>query len=111
MVGSVRKFGDSEEEDWIRELMDKAFERLRSPLRVSPSVHILHPPSALRAVASPVVVHRHLCGARWGREHGTARQRSSSTHLRPVLRLLPSPGAGPLRTRVRRFLEDWTTPC
>lgn len=43
MVGSVRKFGDSEEEDWIRELMDKAFERLRSPLRVSPSVHILYP--------------------------------------------------------------------
>lgn len=34
MVGSVRRFGDSEEEIWIRELMDKAFEKLRSPLRV-----------------------------------------------------------------------------
>lgn len=34
MVGSVRQFSDSEEEKWIRELMDKAFEKLRSPLRV-----------------------------------------------------------------------------
>ena len=35
MVGSIRRFGDSEEENWVRELMDKAFEKLRSPLRVS----------------------------------------------------------------------------
>ncbi|THH11854.1 hypothetical protein EW145_g400 [Phellinidium pouzarii] len=33
MVGSVRKFDDSEEEGWIRELMDKAFEKLRYPLK------------------------------------------------------------------------------
>lgn len=34
MVGSVRKFEDSEEEGWIQELMDKAFEKLRYPLKV-----------------------------------------------------------------------------
>lgn len=34
MVGSVRVFGKTEEEDWIRELMDKAFEKLRTPLKV-----------------------------------------------------------------------------
>ncbi|KAI5122053.1 hypothetical protein M0805_006037 [Coniferiporia weirii] len=33
MVGSVRKFEDSEEEKWIRELMDKAFEKIRYPLK------------------------------------------------------------------------------
>ena len=37
MVGSVRQFKDSEEEVWIQELMDKAFERLRYPLKVSDS--------------------------------------------------------------------------
>lgn len=35
MVGSIRVFKESEEEEWIRDLMDKAFEKLRSPLRVS----------------------------------------------------------------------------
>ena len=35
MVGSARAFKDNEEEEWIQDLMDKAFERLRSPLRVS----------------------------------------------------------------------------
>ena len=35
MVGSVRRFDDSEEETWIQELMDKAFEKLRYPLKVS----------------------------------------------------------------------------
>ena len=34
MVGSVRVFGDSQEEEWIRGLMDKAFEKLRTPLKV-----------------------------------------------------------------------------
>lgn len=34
MVGSIRRFEQSEEEEWIRELMDKAFERLKSPLKV-----------------------------------------------------------------------------
>jgi hypothetical protein len=34
MVGSIRVFGNTEEEEWIRELMDKAFEKLRTPLRV-----------------------------------------------------------------------------
>ena len=34
MVGSVRVFKESEEEEWIHDLMDKAFEKLRSPLRV-----------------------------------------------------------------------------
>ncbi|EJD05807.1 oligomeric complex COG6 [Fomitiporia mediterranea MF3/22] len=34
MVGSVRKFEDSEEEGWIAELMDRAFEKLRFPLKV-----------------------------------------------------------------------------
>ena len=35
MVGSIRKFEDSEEEGWIQELMDKALEKLRYPLKVS----------------------------------------------------------------------------
>lgn len=35
MVGSVRRFEESEEENWIQELMDKAFEKLRFPLKVS----------------------------------------------------------------------------
>lgn len=35
MVGSVRVFGNTEEEGCIRELMDKAFEKLRTPLKVS----------------------------------------------------------------------------
>lgn len=35
MVGSVRTFDGSEEETWIRELMDRAYEKVRSPLRVS----------------------------------------------------------------------------
>ena len=34
MVGSVRVFGDTQEEEWIRGLMDKAFEKLRTPLKV-----------------------------------------------------------------------------
>lgn len=34
-IGSVRKFEHSEEEEWIRELMDKAFDKLRSPLKVN----------------------------------------------------------------------------
>jgi len=34
MVGSVRVFKESEEEEWVHDLMDKAFEKLRSPLRV-----------------------------------------------------------------------------
>lgn len=34
MVGSIRVFKESEEEEWIHDLMDKAFENLRSPLRV-----------------------------------------------------------------------------
>lgn len=39
MVGSVRKFDGSEEETWIRDLMDRAFEKVRSPLRVSTTVY------------------------------------------------------------------------
>lgn len=35
MVGSVRRFDGSEEETWIRDLMDRAYEKVRSPLRVS----------------------------------------------------------------------------
>ncbi|KAL5511670.1 COG6 [Sanghuangporus vaninii] len=34
MVGSVRKFEDSEEEGWIQELMDNSLEKLRYPLKV-----------------------------------------------------------------------------
>lgn len=35
MVGSVRNFEGGEEEDLIQELMDNAFEKLCSPLKVS----------------------------------------------------------------------------
>jgi len=34
MVGSVRKFGKSEEEEWIQELMDAAMCKVSVPLRV-----------------------------------------------------------------------------
>ena len=34
MVGSVRTFEGNEEVVWIQELMDKAFEKLRYPLKV-----------------------------------------------------------------------------
>lgn len=35
MVGSIRAYENNEEEEWVHELMDRAFENLRSPLRVS----------------------------------------------------------------------------
>ena len=35
MVGSVRVFGETQDEEWIQELMDRAFEKLKSPLKVS----------------------------------------------------------------------------
>ena len=34
MVGSVRKFGKSEEEEWIQELMDAAMSKVSVPLKV-----------------------------------------------------------------------------
>jgi len=34
MVGSVRKFNDNEEEEWIRELMDYGVGKLCNPLKV-----------------------------------------------------------------------------
>ena len=34
MMGSVRRFEDGEEAGWIQELMDRAFEKLRYPLKV-----------------------------------------------------------------------------
>ena len=34
MVGSVRKFGKSEEEEWIQELMDAAISKVSVPLKV-----------------------------------------------------------------------------
>ncbi len=42
MVGSVRQFDDkSEEEDWIRELMDLAVGKLCVPLKVNPRMFFL----------------------------------------------------------------------
>jgi hypothetical protein len=40
MVGSVRTFGASEEEEWIRELMDSAVAKLCVPLKVRVSAHV-----------------------------------------------------------------------
>lgn len=34
MVGSVRKFNENEEEEWIRELMDYGVGKLCNPLKV-----------------------------------------------------------------------------
>ncbi len=34
MVGSVRKFNENEEEEWIRELMDYVVGKLCNPLKV-----------------------------------------------------------------------------
>jgi conserved oligomeric Golgi complex subunit 6 len=35
MVGAVRNFGETEEEDWMRELMDGSVAKLCGPLKVS----------------------------------------------------------------------------
>jgi conserved oligomeric Golgi complex subunit 6 len=40
MVGSVRTFQVSEEEEWIKELMDSAVGKLCVPLKVGSLVHV-----------------------------------------------------------------------
>ena len=42
MVGSIRRFAASVEEEWMSELMDAAVGKLCTPLKVREAMHVVH---------------------------------------------------------------------
>jgi Conserved oligomeric complex COG6 len=71
MVGSVRTFQVSEEEEWIKELMDSAVGKLCVPLKVGSLVHV-----------SVFVSDVFLCRSVFSRQYDLRKAASLRTRLR-----------------------------